>query len=75
MGETLRSDVPGSVRDAVIWVSAPIHYGSCGDLAHTVKTGRPAFDELFGSSYFDYLEDHPESGHVSPISSTRRASN
>jgi cyclopropane fatty-acyl-phospholipid synthase-like methyltransferase len=41
-----------------------MHYSSCGDLAHTVKTGRPAFNELFGSAYFEHLEQHPEAGHV-----------
>jgi O-methyltransferase domain/Dimerisation domain len=64
MGETLRSDVPGSVRDAVLWVSAPMHYGSCGDLAHAVKTGQPAFDGIFGSTYFDHLARDAESSRV-----------
>lgn len=64
LGETLRSDVPGSVRDAVIWVSEPMHYGTCGDLPTTVKTGQPAFDRLFGCPYFDHLAADPEAAAV-----------
>jgi hypothetical protein len=32
LGETLRTDVPGSVRAAVLWIGEPIHYRSCGDV-------------------------------------------
>lgn len=64
LGHTLRSDTEGSVRDAVIWVSEPMHYGSCGELAHTVKTGALAFDKLFGAAYFDYLAANPQAGRV-----------
>lgn len=64
LGETLRRDVPGSVRAAVIWVSEPMHYGTCGDLAETVKTGEPAFDRLFGRPYFEYLAADLEADRV-----------
>jgi O-methyltransferase domain/Dimerisation domain len=64
LGETLRTDVPGSVRAAVIWVGEPMHYATCGNLAETVKTGTPAFDRLFGQPYFDALAADPESGRV-----------
>lgn len=64
LGHTLRSDIDGSVRDAVIWVSEPMHYGSCGDLASTVRTGAPSFDTRFGAAYFDHLAANPEAGRV-----------
>jgi len=64
LGETLRRDMPGSVRSAVIWVSEPMHYGSCGDLARTVVTGEPAFDRLFGRPYFEHLAADPEAARV-----------
>lgn len=60
----LCSDAPGSIRAAVRWVSAPMHYRSVGHMLQTVLTGRPAFDDLFGNSYFDYLARHPEAGRV-----------
>jgi hypothetical protein len=64
LSETLRSDVPGSVKAAVIWVSEPMHYLSCGQLPETVKSGRPAFEGLFGAPYFDYLADNKELARV-----------
>jgi O-methyltransferase domain/Dimerisation domain len=64
MGDTLRSDVPGSVRAAVVWVGEPMHYATCGDLTATVKTGSPAFDRLYGRPYFDALAGDTEAGRV-----------
>jgi O-methyltransferase domain/Dimerisation domain len=64
LGETLRRDVPGSVRSAVIWVSQPMHYGTCGDLARTVMTGEPAFDRMFGRPYFEHLATDAEAARV-----------
>jgi hypothetical protein len=64
LGETLRSDVPGSVRAAVIWVGEPMHYATCGDLTTTVRSGSPAFDRLFGHPYFDALAADPDAARV-----------
>ena len=64
LGQTLRRDVPDSVRAAVIWVSEPMHYATCGDLATTVRTGQPAFDRLFGHSYFDHLAADQDAARV-----------
>jgi hypothetical protein len=64
LGQTLRSDVPDSVRAAVIWVGEPMHYGTCGDLAMTVRTGEPAFERLFGQPYFDHFAADPEAARV-----------
>jgi hypothetical protein len=64
LGETLRRDGPGSVREAVIWVSEPMHYGSCGDLAQTVKSGEPGFNRLFGQPYFDHVAGDESAGRV-----------
>lgn len=64
LAETLRSDLPDSVRAAVIWVSEPLHYGSCGELTESVVTGRPAFDSIFGMPYFDRLVADPEAGRI-----------
>lgn len=53
--ETLRTDMPGSIRAAVIWTNDPMHYRCCGETLGSVIAGQPAFDDLFGASYFDYL--------------------
>ena len=64
MGATLRRDTADSVRDAVLWVSAPMHYGSCGHLARSVATGQPAFEHLFGQPYFDHIGADPDAARV-----------
>jgi SAM-dependent methyltransferase len=35
-----------------------IHYQACGNLLHSVQTGSPAFDTVFGASLFDYLQQN-----------------
>jgi hypothetical protein len=64
LGETLRTDVPGSVRAAVIWIGEPAHYRSCGDVLTSVLTGRPAFEGIFGAPCFDYLRAHPQAARI-----------
>jgi hypothetical protein len=59
LAEGLQSAVPGSLRHAVITLGE-IHYHACGDLLHSVQTGDPAFNKVFGSGLFDYLGQHPE---------------
>ena len=58
LGDALRSDVPGSLRAIVITIGE-IHYQACGELIHSVRTGFPAFNRVFGTSLFDYLQEHP----------------
>lgn len=61
LGGPLRSNVPGSLRNIVITLGE-IHYQACGDLLYTVRTGSPAFNPLFGSSLFEYLQHNPDAG-------------
>jgi hypothetical protein len=39
-----------------------IHYQAWGELLYSVKTGRPAFDFVFGMGLFDYLAENGEDG-------------
>jgi len=64
LGDTLRSDAPGSVRGAVIMAGNPTFTRACGDMGYSVRTGAPAFDHVFGAPFFDYLTRHPEAGAV-----------
>jgi hypothetical protein len=54
-GECLRSDVPDSVRSAVILFGEE-PFRASGALLHAVSTGEPGFDHVFGTSHFRYLE-------------------
>jgi hypothetical protein len=64
LGEPLRSDVPGSVRDPIRFLVGDWFWRSWGDLLYSVRTGEPAFDRAFGMSNFEYWERHPEVGAV-----------
>jgi O-methyltransferase domain len=59
VGELLRSDVPGSERERAITYGT-WNYQAWGDVMHTVRTGEPAFDHVFGMPTYDYLARYPE---------------
>ncbi len=59
LAEPLRSDVTGSLRAIVITIGE-IHYQACGELLHSVRTGSTAFNQVFGTSLFDYLEQNAD---------------
>ena len=61
LAEPLRSDVPGSLRAVVITIGE-IHYQACGELLHTVRTGSTAFNHVFGTGLFDYLQQNADAG-------------
>lgn len=52
--ELLRSDAPNSLRPVALWCGS-MAYTVFGDIEHTVRTGTPAFDHLFGTDFFSYL--------------------
>jgi hypothetical protein len=54
LAEPLQTDIHGSLRAMVITIGE-IHYQACGRLLHSVQTGSPAFNSVFGASLFDYL--------------------
>lgn len=60
VGEALRSDVDGSLRDMVLFIGHPIRWADWGNLEHSVRTGETAFSELHGSPFFEYLGKDPE---------------
>jgi len=58
LGEALRSDTGSSPRDLIGMLNGE-PYLAFAQLGHSVRTGLPAFDEVFGKSRFDRLADHP----------------
>jgi hypothetical protein len=59
----LRTGTPDSMRALAI-MYAEEQYRAWGDVLHSVKTGEPAFEKHFGTSYFAYLAQHPEADRV-----------
>ncbi len=55
LAESLQTEVHGSLRAMVITLGE-MHYQACGNLLHSVQTGSPAFNNIFGACLFDYLK-------------------
>ncbi|MGA6168315.1 methyltransferase [Amycolatopsis magusensis] len=60
LGELLRSDVPGSLREFAVLTGGHEAWRSWGELAYSVRTGEPAFEAAFGTGWFDHLDAEPE---------------
>jgi SAM-dependent methyltransferase len=55
--ECLRSDVVNSAR----WLFAHDLMGrASAEIVHGVRSGTPAFEKMFGESFWDYLAAHPD---------------
>lgn len=58
-GILLTESHPESMKQAaILWGDE--HINAWQGLAETIKTGEPAFEQLFGMAFFDYLADHPD---------------
>jgi hypothetical protein len=64
VGEFLRSDVPGSVRDFARFVGYEPSWRAWGEALHSVRTGEPAFELVYGESAFDWFAKHPKESAV-----------
>jgi hypothetical protein len=60
VGEALREDAEGSLRDMVLFIGHPARWADWGSLLHSVQTGEPAAEKLRGMPFFDYLATDPE---------------
>ncbi|RYZ46418.1 MAG: SAM-dependent methyltransferase, partial [Myxococcaceae bacterium] len=60
--EYLRGDVPGSLRSAVLMLTQDIFWAPTGALTETVRTGKNAFDRIFGKPFFDHLASNAAAG-------------
>ncbi|WP_166462541.1 methyltransferase [Amycolatopsis acidicola] len=61
LAEGLRTDVTDSARDAVVMDGSEFFYRALGALDHTVRTGKTAFDHVFGMPIWPYLESNADS--------------
>jgi O-methyltransferase domain len=59
MGAQLQQDRPGSLRHLVTLMAGEA-YQAWAMAGHTLRTGAPAFDVVFGQPMFDWLAAHPQ---------------
>jgi hypothetical protein len=64
LSEVLRSGVPGSMRAVADYCGADWSWRPWGKLLDSVRTGKTAFDEVFGQQAFEYLAEHPDESAV-----------
>jgi SAM-dependent methyltransferase len=59
LGETLRSDTPGSVRNFAITETAPGHWQPWGRLEESIRTGQPMARAALGMELFEWYAQNP----------------
>lgn len=64
MAELLRSDVPGSQRHWAMLHGAEWLWRAVGHLPHSIRSGGPAFHDLYGSGTFQYFAREPHHGEL-----------
>jgi O-methyltransferase domain/Dimerisation domain len=74
LAECLRSDVPHSLRAFAVMMGEQWVWRSWGEALHSVRTGEPAFDHVYGMPLFDYYAGHPEAGRVGAAGLSARSS-
>jgi hypothetical protein len=60
VGATLRSGVPGSLRDFALMIIDDYNWKAWGALSHGVETGGVAFQHVQGMPFFEYLAANPD---------------
>ncbi|MDQ0762612.1 methyltransferase [Streptomyces canus] len=71
MADALRSDVPHSQRDLVLFNGHETLWRPLGEILHSVRSGRPSFDEVFGKPFFQHLGSDPEAAGLFNRAMTR----
>jgi hypothetical protein len=65
LADPLRSDAADSIRSYAVMTGERWVWQSFGCLEHSLRTGAPAFDHVFGAPLFDYYAAHPDAARVS----------
>jgi hypothetical protein len=60
LAETLRSDLPGSLRAFAQSELGSEHFTAWGNLMHSVQTGEIAFDNHYRQNVWEYYAEHPD---------------
>jgi|SRR5581483_7195821 len=64
LGDTLRTDVPGSLRFFAVEELGENHYPAWEQVLHSVRTGATAFNQVYGTSKWQYMTEHPDEAAI-----------
>jgi hypothetical protein len=64
LSETLRNNLPGSVRAWPIFLGAPFNWKLWGSLEETVRTGEAASERVYGKPFWSHLAENPDDAAV-----------
>ena len=64
LSEILRSDIPNSFRDAILFTSGPLHMRIYTELQHSVETGKTAFQKTAGMEPFEFFRQNDEDNRI-----------
>ena len=62
LAEPLLSDAPGSLRAFAVMFTTDWQFQTWAELPYSVKTGKPAFDKVFGMPMFEYFWNNQKAG-------------
>jgi hypothetical protein len=60
----LRSDLTGSLRAWAMRIGRPDHWRTWGELERSLRSGTPAFRDLYGVTAWDWRAAHPEENAI-----------
>src|SRR5206468_7221264 len=63
LAERLRSEIAGSKR-ALALMSGDEQFRAWAEIDYSIRTGRIAFDKVFGKPIFEYLGEHPDKARI-----------
>jgi hypothetical protein len=58
--ELLRSGVPGSLRNFIIYLGADWHYRTWDQFLETLRSGETSFDLAYGEPFFEHLQTNSD---------------
>jgi len=64
LSDVLRQDHPQSQRAGAMLLTSAFLWRPLGELAESVRTGKPAFDRVFGERFFAYLASHRDDAAI-----------
>lgn len=64
LADPLRSDAPDSIHNWALFVGSEAELQTWAHLSYSIRTGKPAFEHIFGKGWFNYLDEQPEMAHI-----------